>query len=77
MVDGTGMCGACRVAVGTETKFACVDGPFFDGRAVDWDELISRRSAYLRSEVDAIPQDTGAAHSQLNVLAESRSAGAQ
>jgi NAD(P)H-flavin reductase len=76
MVDGTGMCGACRVAVGTETKFACVDGPFFDGRAVDWDELTSRRSAYLRSEVEAIPQDTGAAHSDLNVLAESRSAGA-
>ncbi len=38
MVDGTGMCGACRVTVGGETKFACVDGPMFDGHLVDWDE---------------------------------------
>ena len=38
MVDGTGMCGGCRLTVGGETKFACVDGPDFDGHKVDWDE---------------------------------------
>ncbi len=46
MVDGTGMCGACRVSVGGETKFACVDGPEFDGHEVDWDLLIVRRCTY-------------------------------
>jgi len=50
MIDGTGMCGACRVSVAGETKFACVDGPDFDGHQVDWDLLLSRRKAYLRSE---------------------------
>ena len=47
MVDGTGMCGGCRVTVGGETKFACVDGPEFDGHLVDFDELAGRQSAYL------------------------------
>lgn len=56
MVDGTGMCGACRVSVGGETKFACVDGPMFDGHAVDWDELFSRRGAYAIQEIEALPQ---------------------
>jgi NAD(P)H-flavin reductase len=56
MVDGTGMCGACRVTVGSETRFACVDGPFFDGHAVDWDPLFPRRDAYVTLEVDALPQ---------------------
>ena len=46
MVDGTGMCGGCRVTVGGETKFACVDGPDFDGHQVDYDELMSRNSVY-------------------------------
>ncbi len=54
MVDGTGMCGACRVSVGGETKFACVDGPFFDAHAVDWDELFARRAAYAREEVESL-----------------------
>lgn len=57
MVDGTGMCGACRVSVGEKTKFACVDGPIFDGHGVDWDELASRRSAYNRQEVQALSQN--------------------
>ncbi|MGI6655423.1 MAG: sulfide/dihydroorotate dehydrogenase-like FAD/NAD-binding protein [Desulfobulbus sp.] len=57
MVDGTGMCGACRVSVDNATKFACVDGPIFDGHAVDWDELASRRSAYAREEIQALPQE--------------------
>lgn len=46
MVDGTGMCGCCRVTVGGETRFACVDGPDFDGHNVDYDELISRLANY-------------------------------
>ena len=50
MVDGTGMCGGCRVSVGGETKFACVDGPEFDGHKVDFDELNLRLAAYLEDE---------------------------
>ena len=46
MVDGTGMCGGCRVSVGKETKFACTDGPEFDGHLVDWDILMSRQRKY-------------------------------
>jgi ferredoxin--NADP+ reductase len=53
MIDGTGMCGACRVSVGGETKFACVDGPDFDGHLVDWDLLLARRKAYLGPEADS------------------------
>lgn len=54
MVDGTGMCGACRVTVGGEVKFACVDGPDFDGHEVDFAELRLRQRMYLREERDAI-----------------------
>ena len=50
MVDGTGMCGGCRVTVGGETKFACVDGPDFDGHLVDFDELIRRIGMYRSEE---------------------------
>ena len=50
MVDGTGMCGACRVEVGGVTKFACVDGPDFDGHEVDWNLLLARRKAYVAEE---------------------------
>jgi len=50
MVDGTGMCGACRVSVGGETKFGCVDGPDFDGHAVDWEGLMSRQRIYADEE---------------------------
>ncbi len=50
MVDGTGMCGGCRVAVGGETKFACVDGPEFDGHLVDWDALMNRQRTYHAEE---------------------------
>jgi ferredoxin--NADP+ reductase len=50
MVDGTGMCGGCRVTVGGETKFACVDGPEFDGHQVDYNELMLRLQAYLEDE---------------------------
>lgn len=54
MVDGTGMCGACRVTVGGEVKFACVDGPDFDGHEVDYSELRLRQRMYLKEERDAI-----------------------
>jgi ferredoxin--NADP+ reductase len=50
MIDGTGMCGGCRVSVGGETKFACVDGPEFDGHKVDYDGLMQRLSAYVEDE---------------------------
>jgi len=54
MIDGTGMCGGCRVSVGGETKFTCVDGPEFDGHQVDWDLLVSRQRIYLDQEKRAI-----------------------
>ncbi len=54
MVDGTGMCGACRAEVGGEIKFACVDGPEFDGRAVNWNELIKRQYQYSDLESEAL-----------------------
>lgn len=50
MLDGTGMCGCCRVSVGGETKFACSDGPEFDGHLVDWDLLESRKRVYSHEE---------------------------
>jgi len=50
MLDGTGMCGTCRVEVGRQTRFACVDGPEFDGHEVDWNLLLSRLSQYLGEE---------------------------
>ncbi|MBF0118191.1 MAG: sulfide/dihydroorotate dehydrogenase-like FAD/NAD-binding protein [Desulfobacterales bacterium] len=50
MIDGTGMCGGCRVSVGGKTKFACVEGPEFDGHAVDYDELMKRLQAYREEE---------------------------
>jgi len=54
MVDGTGMCGCCRVSVGGETKFACVDGPEFDGHQVDFEELMQRLTAYVPQEKQAM-----------------------
>jgi ferredoxin/flavodoxin---NADP+ reductase len=53
MVDGTGMCGACRLTVGGETRFVCVDGPEFDAHQVDFDELIIRLGAYKDEETEA------------------------
>lgn len=54
MVDGTGMCGCCRVSIGGETKFACVDGPDFDGHEVDWDLLMKRQRTYLDEEKESL-----------------------
>ena len=58
MIDGTGMCGVCRVSVGGTTKFACVHGPDFDGHEVNWDELLQRRKTYVPEEV--VPMRTSA-----------------
>ena len=54
MVDGTGMCGACRVSVGGKTKFVCVDGPEFDGHQVDFNEMMQRAGAFKAEELEAI-----------------------
>ena len=54
MVDGTGMCGACRVSVGGKTRFACVDGPEFDGYEVDFDEAMRRQGQYKTEEKEAL-----------------------
>ncbi|MDA8169779.1 MAG: sulfide/dihydroorotate dehydrogenase-like FAD/NAD-binding protein [Nitrospiraceae bacterium] len=53
MIDGTGMCGGCRVRVGGETKFACADGPDFDGHLVDWDMLLGRQKMYVAQEKES------------------------
>lgn len=50
MVDGTGMCGACRITIGGKTKFVCVDGPEFDGHQVDFDEMLKRMGAFKNIE---------------------------
>ncbi|MGE5740408.1 MAG: sulfide/dihydroorotate dehydrogenase-like FAD/NAD-binding protein, partial [Candidatus Aminicenantes bacterium RBG_16_66_30] len=54
MVDGTGMCGACRVTVDGQTKFACVDGPDFNAHLVDWTELYARRRSYFDDEIRSL-----------------------
>jgi ferredoxin--NADP+ reductase len=54
MVDGTGMCGACRVSVGGKTLFTCVDGPEFDGHKVDFDEAMRRQAMYRTQERNAV-----------------------
>ncbi|NLB34383.1 MAG: sulfide/dihydroorotate dehydrogenase-like FAD/NAD-binding protein [Elusimicrobia bacterium] len=59
MVDGTGMCGACRVEVGDETKFACIDGPEFDGNLVDFPLLIGRLKTYLDEEKQIMKEGDG------------------
>jgi len=53
MVDGTGMCGGCRVTVGGKTMFACVDGPEFDGQLVDWNALMNRQKSYVAEEKES------------------------
>ena len=54
MVDGTGMCGCCRVEIDGVTKFACVDGPDFDATKVDWNDLRARQAAYRTEEGQAL-----------------------
>ena len=59
MVDGTGMCGGCRITVGGETKYACVHGPEFDGHAVDWAEAINRSKVFKKQEQEHLCRLTG------------------
>jgi ferredoxin--NADP+ reductase len=62
MIDGTGMCGVCRLTVAGKMKFACVDGPDFDGHEVDWDEFLKRRQTYNPEEVDPLRKSGCASH---------------
>jgi ferredoxin/flavodoxin---NADP+ reductase len=62
MIDGTGMCGVCRLTVAGETKFACVDGPEFDGHQVDWEEFLARRESYNPEEVAPLRHSGCASH---------------
>jgi ferredoxin--NADP+ reductase len=72
MVDGTGMCGGCRVTVGDETKFVCVDGPEFDGHKVDFDGMINRLKAYRRQEKQAHTRATADHQCRLDEAAEEK-----
>ena len=71
MIDGTGMCGGCRLTVGGETKFACVDGPDFDGHLVDFDEAISRSRMYKAEEAVSMER-----HADCNLMKKGESANA-
>lgn len=62
MIDGTGMCGVCRLSVDGQTKFACVDGPDFDGHLIDWDEFLARRKSYNPEEVDPLRRSSCKSH---------------
>lgn len=65
MIDGTGMCGCCRLSVGGEMKFACVDGPDFDGHLVDFDEAMSRSRQYTEFEAQARDEDCNLFHKEV------------
>lgn len=62
MIDGTGMCGVCRLTVAGATKFACVDGPDFDGHEIDWQEFLNRRRTYSPEEVQPLRKSGCASH---------------
>ena len=66
MVDGTGMCGGCRVTVAGQTRFACVEGPDFDGHEVDFDELIKRNAMYKSEEKDSLDEHICKLEGELN-----------
>lgn len=70
MIDGTGMCGGCRVEVGGKTKFVCVDGPEFDAHQVDWDSMMSRLRAYKSAEDKAHEELHAAGHCRLDKAAD-------
>ncbi|MBQ8463801.1 MAG: bifunctional dihydroorotate dehydrogenase B NAD binding subunit/NADPH-dependent glutamate synthase [Prevotella sp.] len=70
MVDGTGMCGACRLTIGGKTKFVCIDGPEFDGALVDWDEMFKRMNTFKREEQEELAhyeEHLNIEHSTLNI----------
>ncbi len=62
MIDGTGMCGVCRLTVAGSRKFACVDGPEFDAREIDWDEALARRQSYAAEEVAPLRRSGARSH---------------
>ncbi len=62
MIDGTGMCGVCRLTVAGKTRFACVDGPEFNGHEVDWEEFLARRETYNPEEVEPLRRSGCASH---------------
>jgi ferredoxin--NADP+ reductase len=62
MIDGTGMCGVCRLTVDGQVKFACVDGPDFDGHLIDWEEFLKRRQTYNPEEVQPLRKSGCASH---------------
>ncbi len=66
MIDGTGMCGCCRLTVGGEVKFACVDGPDFDGHLVDFDEAMSRNNIYANQEREAREDNCNLLNKEVN-----------
>lgn len=73
MVDGTGMCGACRISVGGKTRFVCVDGPEFDGHQVDFDEMLKRMGAFKKEETEEMQrfaQASGGTPENTNCQAE-------
>jgi NAD(P)H-flavin reductase len=79
MVDGTGMCGGCRVKIGEQVKFACVDGPDFDGHRVDFDDLMARLVRFKRAEGDAMArfEESCRMRDEAQRVAQSEAAGAE
>ena len=73
MVDGTGMCGACRLTIGGKTKFVCIDGPEFDGALVDWDEMFKRMGTFKREEQEELAHYDGTRCSSVWVPSSARS----
>ena len=72
MVDGTGMCGACRLTIGVKTKFVCIDGPEFDGALVDWDEMFKRMGTFKKAEQDEMEHFEEHLQTQLLPVMEGR-----
>ncbi len=76
MVDGTGMCGACRITVGGRTRFVCVDGPEFDGHEVDFDEMLRRAGAFRPQEAEALQAYLDAANGTKTAVTEAKTSAA-
>ena len=74
MVDGTGMCGACRVSIGGKTRFVCVDGPEFDAPLVDWDEMLSRMKSYRAEESAALDAYKASSQASMDTSCASQAA---
>jgi len=77
MVDGTGMCGGCRVKIGGQVKFACVDGPDFDGHQVDFDDLMSRLRRFIAPEKTAMERWTEGCRMKNHIVSSDARSSAQ